>query len=171
VFGRARDLRAANMALQQSYIGAVPLAEDLLEAIGLVRRHTRRRVGRLWTDQDVSGAQAELLRLVRRMPGVSVAGAADELGVAANTVSTLVGSLVSAGLMCRTPDPEDRRVARLDLTDSARRRVERWRDARSAAIAEALAGLDAADRAAVAAAVPALTRLAARLRPEESKHA
>jgi DNA-binding MarR family transcriptional regulator len=148
-------------------VDAVPLAEDLLEAIGLLRRHARRRVDRPWSVQEVSGAQAELVRLVRRRPGISVAAAAGELGVAANTVSTLVGSLVSAGLVRRCPDPADRRVVRLQLTDTARRRVEQWRDARIAVVTDALSGIDAADRAAIRQAIPALNRLANQLRPEE----
>lgn len=147
----------------------MPLADDLLEATGLLRRHTRRSVGRPWPIQDVSGAQAELIRLVRRKPDISVAAAATELGVAPNTVSTLVGSLVGTGMVRRSADPDDRRVARLRLTDSARHCVERWRDARSTAIAEALDRLDSSERAAIAAALPAILRLAAEVRPEDAR--
>jgi DNA-binding MarR family transcriptional regulator len=149
-------------------VGDAELAEDLLEQVGLLRRHVRRRVGRPWTAGTVSGAQAELIRLVRRQPGVSVAAAATELGVAANTVSTLVGSLVSAGILERTRDGTDRRIARLDLTADGRAHLNRWRDERMALLADALAHLSDADRDAIAAAVPALGRLAAELRPEES---
>src|SRR5581483_3660916 len=143
------------------------LADDLLETIGVLRRHTRRAVGRPWTMQVVSGAQAELIRLVRRQPGISVATAAGELGVAANTVSTLVGTLVAEGLEQRVRDPADRRVARLYLSPGAQRTVERWRDQRSTALAAALDRLPAADRTALSRAVPALARLAAELRPED----
>jgi DNA-binding MarR family transcriptional regulator len=146
----------------------MPLADDLLEAVGLLRRHTRRRVGRPFPLQQVSGAQAELIRLVRRKPDISVAAAAGELGVAPNTVSTLVGSLVGTGMVRRSADPDDRRVARLRLTDSARRGVERWRDARSTAVAEALDRLAGDDRAAIENALPAILRLAAELRPEDA---
>jgi DNA-binding MarR family transcriptional regulator len=67
----------------------------------------------------------------------------------------------------RCPDPADRRVVRLQLTDTARRRVEQWRDARIAVVTDALSGIDAADRAAIRQAIPALNRLANQLRPEE----
>jgi DNA-binding MarR family transcriptional regulator len=96
-----------------------------------------------------------------------VAGAAAELGVAPNTVSTLVGTLSAAGMVRRDPDPGDRRAARLNLTDTARRRLDRWRDEHVAVVAAAIRALDGADRRAVAAALPALNRLADRLRPEE----
>src|SRR5581483_3849085 len=95
------------------------LSEELLEALGQVRRETRRRVGRPWPMQALSGAQVELVRVVRREPGISVAAAARELGVAANTVSTLVGSLVATGMVRREADPADRRIARLHLTAAA----------------------------------------------------
>jgi DNA-binding MarR family transcriptional regulator len=111
----------------------------------------------------VSGAQIELIRLLRRRPETSVAEAAAELGLAANTVSTLVGQLVTAGVLQRTPDPDDRRVARLALTAAAQRRVERWRDQRAALLAEALAGLSRDDRAALRRAAGIMTRLSADL--------
>ena len=142
------------------------VTSELIETIGLLRRHLRRRTHRPWSEGAVSTAQAELIRLVRRQPGVSVATAAAELGVAANTVSTLVRSLVAAGLLHRSADPADRRVARLDLTPSTRRRVERWRDERAAVLGAAIDRLGAEERARLAAAVPVLARLAADLRPE-----
>jgi DNA-binding MarR family transcriptional regulator len=143
------------------------VAQELLETLGLIRRHTRRRVGRPWPVEALSSAQVELLRVVARQPAISVATAATELGVAANTVSTLVRSLVSAGMLRRVPDPADRRIAQLHLTPTARRRVDRWRDARAQAMSAAIAALDTGDQAAITQALPALARLAVELRPEE----
>ncbi|MDT4945764.1 MAG: hypothetical protein QOH14_2497 [Pseudonocardiales bacterium] len=139
------------------------LAEELFAAIGQLRRQTRRQAGRPWPVATVSGAQIELIRLLRRRPETSVAEAAAELGLAANTVSTLVGQLVTAGVLQRTPDPDDRRVARLALTAAAQRRVERWRDQRATLLAEALAGLSRDDRAALRRAAGIMTRLSADL--------
>ena len=132
-------------------------------ALGLLRRTTRRAAGRPWPVEELSGAQIELLRLIRRQPGIAVAEAAAELGLVPNTVSTLVRQLVDAGQMMRTADPDDRRIARLDLTPSARQRVERWRDQRSDLAARAIAALDADDRAALARAVPIMAALAAQM--------
>ncbi|MDT4893090.1 MAG: hypothetical protein QOE97_2125 [Pseudonocardiales bacterium] len=139
------------------------LAEDLFAAIGQLRRKARHHAGRPWPVTTVSGAQIELIRLVRRHPGTSVAEAATELALAANTVSTMVGQLVTAGVLTRTPDPDDRRVARLALTGTARRRFDRWRDQRAAVVAEALAGLSRDDRAALRRAAGILARLSADL--------
>ena len=139
------------------------LADELFAAIGRFRRSTRRAAGVPWSVDDLTTAQAELLRLIRRQPGVSVADAAAELRLAPNTVSTLVRQLVDGGQLTRTLDTDDRRVARLDLTPTARRRVERWRDHRSELAAEAIGRLDADDRAALARAVPIIADLATRM--------
>lgn len=142
------------------------LADELFAAIGLLRRHTRRTVGRPWPQTPLTGSQVELVRLLRRRPGVSVAEAAADMGLAANSVSTLVRQLTDAGLLERVADEGDRRVARLMLTDTARTQVERWRDRRSALVAQALDGLDAAERDAIERALPAIARLAMALHPD-----
>lgn len=139
------------------------LAEPLVEALSTVRRSVRRVAGRPWPAADLSGSQAELVRLVRREPGIPVSTAAQRLSLAGNTVSTLVGQLVEAGLLQRAVDPADRRVARLTVTSAARRRIEGWRDRRVESVNEALTRLPAADRRAIEAAIPALDRLAAAL--------
>jgi DNA-binding MarR family transcriptional regulator len=141
----------------------VRLAEDLFEALGSVRRQVKRTTGRPWPAADLTGAQIELVRLVRREPDCTVSEAADRLGLAPNTVSTLVRQLTDGGLLHREPDPDDKRVARLRVTAAARRRIEGWRDRRMEFVAHALDRLDLGDRAALAAAVPALDRLAAAL--------
>jgi DNA-binding MarR family transcriptional regulator len=141
------------------------VAEELFDAIGLLRRRARRVAGRPWPLETLSNAQVELVRLVRRRPGVSVAEAADELGLAANTVSTLVRQLTEAGLVRRTADADDRRVARLRLTAPAQRRVEQWRDRRAGLVAEAMAALSAADRRTLERAVPVIAKLAGAIQP------
>ncbi len=75
-----------------------------------------------------------------------MAGAAQALRVAANTVSTLVGRLVDAGVIVCEIDERDRRAVRLELAPSVRRRVQLWRDRRVAAVDEALAQLTADER-------------------------
>ncbi|MEQ7010333.1 MarR family transcriptional regulator [Actinopolymorpha sp. B17G11] len=134
------------------------LAEELLSGIGALRRGLL-RCGPDWPFGPLTGAQAELLRLVRREPGISVANAAATLRVAPNTVSTLVRQLSAAELLRRDADASDRRVARLQLTAAAEGRLGAWRDRRSHAVAAALRTLPADQRAVLAAVVPALAAL------------
>jgi DNA-binding MarR family transcriptional regulator len=145
------------------------LAEELYAAVGLLRRHARRIGGRPFgeslSDRPTAPttAQLELIRLVRRNPDVSVADAAAELGVAPNTVSTLVRQLVGTGVLERVRDAADGRVVRLRLTPDTRRRVEAWLDRRTAVTAGALAELGPEDRAALRRALPVLVTVAGAL--------
>jgi DNA-binding MarR family transcriptional regulator len=143
------------------------LAEQLYATVGLLRRHARRIGGRPFPDGAPTTAQLELVRLVRRTPGLSVADAAAELGVAPNTVSTLVRQLADAGTLERHRDVTDGRVVRLRLTPETQRRVEQWRDRRAAITARAIADLSPADRAVLERALPVLATVAGALHPEE----
>src|SRR5690242_9618676 len=137
------------------------LVDDLYDVVGLLRRRSRRLVGAPLPELALSGAQLELLRVVRRNPGITVAEAARVLGLAPNTVSTLVGQLVSLEVLVRSRDLTDRRLARLELTPSARTGLEQWRDRRSQATAAVLAQLPDDERARLAAALPTIARIAA----------
>ena len=108
----------------------------------------------------LTGAQLELVKLVRRTPGVSVAQAAAELGLAANTVSTLVRRLTEEGMLVRTADPADRRIARLELPEALARRVGAYRDRRMVALGAAIATLEPDEQATIAAATALLARVA-----------
>jgi DNA-binding MarR family transcriptional regulator len=135
-------------------------AEQLLGAMAAVRRTTRRIGGRPVLLATLTGSQLELVKLVSRRPGVSVAEAADLLRLAANTVSTLVGQLTDARVMVRQHDADDRRIARLYLEEATARRVADWRDRRADVVASAMSRLSARDRRHLVAATAALGRLA-----------
>lgn len=163
-----RRLRSLS-ASERGDAEATALADDLLAAMASLRRSGRLLAGRPLELSALTGSQVDLIRLVRRQPNISVARAADELGLAANTVSTLVRQLGQAGLLTRTRDPRDRRVARLDLSPATRRRVDAFRDRRVALLADAVTALSAADRAILEDAVGALSRLAAVLPAREAQ--
>ena len=129
-----------------------------------VRRVVRRTLRGDAPPPRLRPAQVELLLVVSRDPGLSVAAAARELHLADNTVSTLVNQLVAAEMLRRETDPADRRAARLELTDRARRRIADWRDRRANLVGARLDELSDEDREAIAAAMPALRRLLTRLR-------
>ncbi len=133
--------------------------EDLLDALSSVRRAIRHSTDRPAFLASLTGAQVELVRLLRRQPDLTVAEAAAELRLAPNTVSTLVGQLVEAGFVKRTVDENDRRVARLNLAPAVRSKVQAWRDRRVETIEAAVGRLSPDDRERIAAAVPALARL------------
>ncbi len=143
-------------------------ADALLDSLSSVRRALRRTSRRPGELAALTGAQLELVRLLRRRPGVTVAAAARELRVAGNTVSTLVTRLAEAGVVVKRADPADRRVAHLDLSPRARRTVEAWRDRRVEHLERALARLSAAERATLDDAGIVLDRLSRLLEEDEA---
>jgi DNA-binding MarR family transcriptional regulator len=139
------------------------VADELLTALSAIRRAARRSSGRPAEFAALTTAQLELARLVRRNPGISIAGAAEAMRLAPNTVSTLVGDLSTAGLLVRRTDPSDRRVARLELTDSWKRKIDAWRDRRVSAVDDAIRRLPADQRRRLERALPSLLGLAEEL--------
>jgi DNA-binding MarR family transcriptional regulator len=139
------------------------LASELASAWGGVRRRLRRSARAKVGGEPLTGSQVEVLRLVETVPGLGVRDAAAALHLAPNTVSTLVGGLVAAGMLDRRADPDDRRATQLHLTPAATTRLRRWRDERDRVLATALERLDADDRAALEGSLPALERLLAAL--------
>jgi DNA-binding MarR family transcriptional regulator len=146
---------------------ATATADDLMLLVMGVRRVVRRRLRAEIDGPVLRGAQVELMRLVEAEPGIGVAAAARALHLAGNTVSTLVNQLVDAGMLVRGVDPDDRRAARLLLTDAAGARLARWREARSRLVGDALDRLPAHDVAALGEAMPALRSQIAEMEREE----
>ncbi|MEV6864290.1 MarR family transcriptional regulator [Streptosporangium subroseum] len=131
----------------------------------LIRRRLRHGLGR----PPLRGAQVELLRLIAANPGIGVSAAAKELYLAGNSVSTLVNQLRAAGLLRRETDPEDRRSALLLPTPEAESQLRAWQERRVALVRDQLERLGEDDRVALAAALPALYRLAEGLQEEVEK--
>jgi DNA-binding MarR family transcriptional regulator len=135
------------------------LAEELLANIAVIRRRSRYIAREDSPDPHLTTAQVELLRLVDSHSGVTVATAASELHLAANTVSTLVGQLSRMGLLDRSYDTSDRRVVHLDLTEASKVRMSGWRRRRLTAVTRAVNALEPEERDRIAAAISALERL------------
>jgi DNA-binding MarR family transcriptional regulator len=139
---------------------AEDFAEEVIQQLNGVRRVLRRRLRAGLDGPALTAAQVELLQLVEGSAGISVSAAARGLRLAGNSVSTLVNQLSEAGYLRRETDPQDRRAARLYLTEAATARLSSWRAARAELVDAGLAALPAADREAIARALPALRRLA-----------
>lgn len=140
--------------------------EELADALVGVQRLIRRRLRRQRPDPRLRGAEVELLRLVVARPGIGISDAAKDLGLAANSVSTLVNQLAKAGYLVREADPADRRAARLLPTPAAGTRLHEWRRRRAELVRRHVARLDEPDPRALHAAIPALRKLAGTLREE-----
>jgi DNA-binding MarR family transcriptional regulator len=131
----------------------------LSRAVGRAWRRLRRRTGKELGDDARPELEVELLRLTAVRPGLRVSEAAAELGLAPNTVSTVVTRLVEGGLLERERDEADHRAVRLSLTAAGKRRRATRRDIRRSVMASALERLSDEDRRTLFGAMPALARL------------
>jgi DNA-binding MarR family transcriptional regulator len=145
------------------------VSETLMPAVGALRRLLRRATGPLPDGDTISTSQREVLAVVGRRPGSPVADIAQELGLAPNSVSTMVTQLVGTGMLVRETDPHDRRVGRLTLTQRARERAVRFRERRRGVLHEALDRLTPEQVADLAAGIDALGALAEELRDLEHR--
>jgi DNA-binding MarR family transcriptional regulator len=105
-------------------------------------------------------AAATLATLERSGPCRLTALAAAE-GVTQPAMTQLIGRLADAGLAERCADPDDGRVVHVRITQAGRDLVASRRAAREQRLSGLLATLTEADRLALAAALPAITALAA----------
>lgn len=170
IVSSVNDVKMAPQATRQAERSAERAAErakaeaaELLAAIGAVGRMARGAVRTASCAEPLPPARSELLRLAARRPGIGVAEAAAELRLAPNSVSTMVSKLTEDGLLSRDRGAADGRSVRLTVTDAGAARIEQWRDIRADLAGRALERLTQADRKALAAAIPALTRLASHM--------
>ncbi|WP_425836855.1 MarR family winged helix-turn-helix transcriptional regulator [Streptomyces fractus] len=120
------------------------LAEQLLRLTRRLQRLQRRQLEPV----GITPAQSRLLRtLVHYETPPRMADLAERLEVVPRAVTTTVDGLEAADLARRVPDPTNRRVIRIELTDKGRAALRELRSARRAAAEEILAPLDKEQRA------------------------
>jgi DNA-binding MarR family transcriptional regulator len=94
----------------------------------------------------VSPAEAGVVRILARQPGMNQRDLADKLGTAQSRVVALVDRLESARLVTRVRSAADRRSQELSLTDAGRVLLGRLRSAAETQEEEVAAGLDERER-------------------------
>ena len=110
---------------------------------------------------DVSASGLSLLDRLDAGGALRVTDLATLEGVTQPSATTLVNRLADQGWVTRAADPSDGRASLVSITDAGRQRLQLHREERTRRIAERLALLDAADQAALHAALPALRHLPA----------
>src|SRR6266702_7886778 len=123
------------------------LTGELDKVLARIGRGLRYRTRAVREALDITHSEGDLLRLLERRPGIRVQDAATELGIASNSVSTLVTQLSRNGLVERASDPLDGRAACLWLTPLSQDWVTRIGSAREQAIGRALDTLEGSERA------------------------
>ncbi|MGV9253698.1 MarR family winged helix-turn-helix transcriptional regulator [Streptomyces sp. NPDC003697] len=116
------------------------LAEQLLRLTRRVHRIQKRHLQQ--RELGITPAQSRLLRVLAHFEEPPrMADLADSLEVVPRAVTTLVDALETSGRVRRVPDPANRRVIRIELTDDGRTDLHELRGARRAAAEEILAPL------------------------------
>lgn len=120
------------------------LAEQLLRLTRRLHRIQKRHLEPV----GITPAQSRLLRLVAHFGDAPprMADLAARLEVVPRAVTSLVDGLEAAGRVRRVPDPSNRRVVRIKLTDEGRATLRELRSARRAAAEDILAPLTVEQR-------------------------
>ncbi|MEV6941918.1 MarR family transcriptional regulator [Streptomyces sp. NPDC051172] len=122
------------------------LAEQLLRFTRRVHRIQKRHIEQCGL--GVTPAQSRLLRTLAHWSSPPrMADLAERLEVVPRAVTTLVDGLEASGKVRRVPDPSNRRVIRIELTDDGRKALRELRGARRSAASEILAPLTDEQRA------------------------
>ena len=107
--------------------------------------------------------EVDVLVAAERRGPIRLSDLAAFAGLNPTMLSRLIPKLEEAGLIRRLFDSADRRVCRVEATQKGHRLLERIRSERNDALSSKLEALDAAERAALAAALPVLEELAEQL--------
>ncbi|MFV0131083.1 MarR family winged helix-turn-helix transcriptional regulator [Streptomyces sp. HMX112] len=121
------------------------LAEQLLRLTRRIHRSQQRQLESAGI--AITPAQSRLLRtLLHYDTPPRMADLAARLEVVPRAVTSLVDGLEAGGRVRRVPDPANRRVIRIELTDTGRDTLRQLRTARLAAAEDILAPLTAEQR-------------------------
>ena len=131
---------------------AVGIASGVERLIGLVRS--------LSPPDGISLTAAATLATLERSGPRRLTALAVQEGVTQPAMTQLIGRLQDAGLVRREADPADGRVVQVGLTDRGRDLLARRRAVRAERLAAILDQISPEDRAALAAALPAIDALA-----------
>jgi DNA-binding MarR family transcriptional regulator len=142
---------------------ATPGAAETTSELAELLTHSARRLHRGSRAQlsplGLTNAQARVLRIVASCSHpLRMADIAARLEVVPRSVTTMVDGVEAAGLIVRSPDPDDRRSVLVSLTARGHALLERLEGARRATAEEIFGGLSPAERAELARLLGALCR-------------
>ncbi len=130
------------------------LAGRLRLVVTRLGRRLRRHAG-----GDLTPSQASALSTLEHHGPMTFGELSTHENVRPPTMTKIVAALEELGLVSRTVDPSDRRVARVEATAEGRRFLDHSRRQKDAYLAQHLGGLDPADKDVLERAAAVLERL------------
>jgi DNA-binding MarR family transcriptional regulator len=140
--------------VERSPGGELELASGLRLAVMRLARRLRQRA-----ESGVTPSMLSAMSSIGRLGPIALGDLAAAEQVQPPSLSAIVGRLEQEGLVVREPDPADGRVARVRLSPSGRRLMERSRSRKTAYLARRLESLSPEDREALRRALPVLERI------------
>ncbi len=136
-----------------------PPAESIAQLRATIGR-LGRRLRATPAGSGLSPSEISVLATVARRGPLRLLQLAQMEGLNPTMLSRIAARLTAEGLVRRAPDPQDRRAARLAISESGRQLHRRIRAERDRALAQRLAELPEGQRSSVLQALPALEALA-----------
>jgi DNA-binding MarR family transcriptional regulator len=130
----------------------------------IARLSRRLRPTEAGTAAGLSPTRISVLLTIARSEEIRLSDLAETEGLNPTMLSRVISDFVAAGLVRRDSDDGDRRAAWVRATSAGRRLAERIRRERTTALNGAMDGLSDGERRLVEEALPALERLAERLK-------
>ena len=153
------DSAEVSIAMRAPYGETVTATErELAERLGRSLRHVVLMLRQVGADQPVTAQQLSVLGSLENGPRRMTELAAEH-GVRLPTMTAQINRLERDGLIARGRDGADARVVTARLTPEGRERLAAGREHRVDHLAERLARMTDEERAALAAALPALDKL------------
>ncbi|HWK35730.1 MarR family winged helix-turn-helix transcriptional regulator [Sphingomonas sp.] len=131
--------------------------ENLASGFGKLFLRLHRLVDRRMASGGASFARAKMLMCIKKDGPARAVDIADLFGLAPRTVTEALDGLERDGLVRRAPDPHDRRVKRVSLTDDGLSALAASEPLRLELLDRTFGALDAEERAQLAAIVAKLT--------------
>ena len=138
--------------------------DDAVQTLLAAWDAARERVG-----TRLSWSQLSALLVVERAEGINLRGLAGQLGMILSSASRLCDRLVAADLVSRVPGHADRREIALYLTPSSRQVLAELRANRRELLADVLARMSPAGRAALQRGLTEFARVAGRTEAAEPR--
>lgn len=130
------------------------LADRLRLAVTRMARRLRQQ-----SDHELSPSQIAALSTIERLGPVTPSALAEAERIRRPTATRIAARLAEAGLIARTVDERDRRVARLAITAEGRRMLKAVRSRKTAYLARRIERLDPEERELLARATDVLERI------------
>src|SRR6266851_3497848 len=131
--------------------------QDLLRQWRAVMASSRPR----WTAADLTFTQLRALSVISRRDAMRMSELAEELGIGLAAASALADRMARRQLITRRPDPDDRRIVRLEAATRGRRLLERLERGSMDHFGKLIGRMSPSEREAFATTLRAFVRLSA----------